>query len=240
MTANHDIEQDIHRALLSEPRIGLHEHPLDLKFEAGTLTMEGEVVSVAAKKLALERAAALPEVLGIVDRVHVVPAQPMGDREIRDHLRDALLQEPAFLEHAIAVIDKGSRENARRPDAATGYIEISVDDGIVTLNGDVPSLARKRLIGVLAWWVPGSRDVVNGLAVTPPEEDSDEAIADALALVLEKDPFVNASQIRIGVRRSMVTLTGVVPADSEREMAEFDAWYVFGVDAVDNRIDVHP
>jgi hypothetical protein len=37
----------------------------------GILTVEGEVDSVAAKKLALERLAALPEVIGIVDRLHV-------------------------------------------------------------------------------------------------------------------------------------------------------------------------
>jgi osmotically-inducible protein OsmY len=37
---------------------------------------------------------------------------------------------------------------------------------------------------------------------------------------------------------SLVRLTGVVPSTTEREMAEFDAWYVFGVDNVDNRIEV--
>jgi osmotically-inducible protein OsmY len=31
-----------------------------------------------------------------------------------------------------------------------------------------------------------------------------------------------------------------VPKESEREMAEHDAWYVFGVDGVENRIEVHP
>jgi osmotically-inducible protein OsmY len=52
------------------------------------------------------------------------------------------------------------------------------------------------------------------------------------------DPFVDASQIRIGVANAVVTLTGLVPSDSETEMAEFDAWYVFGVDGVVNRIEV--
>jgi osmotically-inducible protein OsmY len=72
----------------------------------------------------------------------------------------------------------------------------------------------------------------------PPEDDSDDEIADAVRLVLEKDPFVDATQIRVGVRRSVVTLAGLVPSEPEREMAEFDAWYVFGVDGVQNRIEV--
>lgn len=46
---------------------------------------------------------------------------------------------------------------------------IEVKKGIVTLNGEVPSLTHKRLAGVLAWWVPGTRDVVNGLEEVPAE-----------------------------------------------------------------------
>jgi osmotically-inducible protein OsmY len=77
--------------------------------------------------------------------------------------------------------------------------------------------------------------VINGIAVEPPEDDSDEAILEAVRLVLEKDPFVDASQIRVGVKNALVRLTGLVPTEAEREMAEFDAWYVSGVDKVDNR-----
>ena len=59
-----------------------------------------------------------------------------------------------------------------------------------------------------------------------------------MRLVLEKDPFVNADQLRVGVRRAVVALDGVVPTESERDMAERDAWYVFGVEDVINRIEV--
>jgi osmotically-inducible protein OsmY len=228
----------VRAALQSEPRLDLHEFPIELSYADGTLTLEGEVVDVAAKKLALERAAALPEVSGIIDRLRVRPAQPMGDGQIRDLVRDALLQEPAFADFAIRRRLGERVEIVREPPAARGAIEVEVEDGVVTLNGQVPGLDDKRLAGVLAWWVPGSRDVLNGIAVEPPEEDSDDAILDAVRLVLEKDPFVNASQIRVGVKNALVRLTGVVPSAAERDMAEFDAWYTFGVDKVDNRIEV--
>jgi osmotically-inducible protein OsmY len=91
---------------------------------------------------------------------------------------------------------------------------------------------------VLAWWVPGSHDVVNGIAVVPDEEDSPDAIEESVRLALEKDPFVNATQIRVGARHAVVRLTGIVPTDAEREMAEYDAWYVFGVGDVVNKIAV--
>jgi osmotically-inducible protein OsmY len=235
-----DVLNKVRAALRSEPRLDLHRFPVALDFDAGVLTLDGEMPNVAAKKLALGRTAALGAVTGIIDRLRVVPASHMGDNEIRQHIRDALLQEPALRDCTIRERVKGEVEIVREPaDASLGTIEIKVEGGVVTLDGDLPSLARKRLAGVLAWWVPGSRDVVNGLGVTPPEDDSDDEIADAVRIVLEKDPFVDAGQIRVGVRRAAVTLVGLVPTDSEREMAEFDAWYVFGVDKVVNNIEVH-
>ena len=45
--------------------------------------------------LTLELAAALPDVAGIIDRLHTKPAVPMGDGEIADHLERYLLGESA-------------------------------------------------------------------------------------------------------------------------------------------------
>jgi osmotically-inducible protein OsmY len=226
------------KALLSEARIDVAHHPIRLMLSDGDLVIEGEVADIAAKKLALERAAAVAEVRGIVDRLRVTPAERMGDGAIRDLVRDALLAEPALDECSIRVSVKAAWETVRSLDSAAGTIDITVSDGVVTLDGNVPGLGLKRLAGILAWWVPGSRDVINGLGVTPPEEDNDGEISDAVRLTLEKDPLVNPDQIRVSTRNAVVTLQGQVPTKSEREAAEFDAWYVFGVDKVVNQIRV--
>ncbi|MGH8065025.1 MAG: BON domain-containing protein [Candidatus Entotheonellia bacterium] len=89
-----------------------------------------------------------------------------------------------------------------------------------------------RLVG------PGSRDVINGLAVEPPEEDTADEITDAVRLVLEKDLFVRADQIRVRTQGRVVTLEGLVLNATIREMAEFDVWYVFGIDRVVNELQV--
>jgi osmotically-inducible protein OsmY len=236
-----DVLEKARASLRSEPRLDLHATPVALEFAEGVLTAEGEVSSVAAKKLALERLAALPEVTGIVDRLHVQPAERMGDGRIGDLVRDALLQEPAFAELTILEERAGHVETVRVPPTGShGEIRYLVEDGVVTLSGEIPGLGRKRLAGVLAWWVPGSRDVVNGLAVVPPEEDSNGEMTDAVRIVLEKDPFVNASQIRVASRDRLVTLEGLVATEAERDMAEYDAWCVFGVDRVLNEIAVRP
>ena len=186
--------------------------------------------------VALEVAAAVPGVTGIVDRLRLKQAEAMEDGEIRDHVCNALLAENLLSNCAIWALVKGKPEVVRETDGAVGSIDVEVSDGVVTLNGAVLSLSAKRLAGVLAWWVPGSRDVVNGLEVSPPEEDSDDEVVDAVRLALEKDPFVNASQVRVSCRDYVVTLDGCVKNDSQRSMAEADAWYVFRVDRVVNHL----
>lgn len=80
--------------------------------------------------------------------------------------------------------------------------------------------------------------MVNGIEVSPPEEDTDDEVVDAVRLVLEKDPFVNASQVRVTCRDYGVTLEGIVKSEVQRRMAEADCWYVFRVDRVANLLFV--
>lgn len=238
MSEEREIVEAVRQALHSEARVRPVDAPLHLSFARGDLTIEGEVDHVAGKKLALECAARVPGVATITDRLRVRAATPMGDGEIRDRVRDGLLEEPALARCGIRVLVKGEIEVARVPADPTGTIDLRVEDGVVTLDGDVPGLGLKRLAGVIAWWVPGSRDVINGIGVTPPEADSEAAVTDAVRQVLEKDPFVDAESIVVTTRRGVVYLEGTVPRETVRKLAEDDAWYVFGIDRVVNRLDV--
>ncbi|MBI3355320.1 MAG: BON domain-containing protein [Nitrospirae bacterium] len=233
--------KEVRAALERESRINLHKFPVEMEFSDGVLTLAGETEHIAAKKLSLELAVAVRGVTGIVDRLHVTPATRMGDGAILDAVRDALLQEPSLMNCSIHVIRKGQlevvREVAQEPQ---GDIRLSVTDGVVLLDDHVTRLTQKRLAGVLAWWVPGSRDVVNGMEVVPDQPDSDEEMAKAVRIVLKKDPFVNDERIRVAVRRSIVTLEGDAPSAPQKEMAEFDVWYVFGVDKVVNHLEIRP
>ena len=232
----------VRATLRSEPSVGALFHPSELEIGSdGVLVLGGEVESVKAKKLALERVAALPGIDAIADRLHVKPATHMSDKDIRVHVRDMLMEEASFKDLELGELEDGKRMLVQgAPADARGSIDFEAKDGVVTLNGRVPTLTTKRLAGVMAWWVPGVRDVVNGIAVEPSEDDGPDMIAEAARVVLEKDPFVDASQIRIGVRNTVVRLTGLVPTATEREAAERDAWCVFAVDNVINEIEVRP
>ena len=240
--SNLELLAKVRAALRSEPRLGPSFHASELRIEPdGVLVLAGEVPSVAAKKLALERVAALAGITGVVDRLHVQPATRMTDKEIRVHLRDMLIEDLSFKELEIREAEAdGLRLMRGVPTGARGNIDTEVQDGVVTLNGRVPGLTSKRLAGAMAWWVPGVRDVVNGIAVEPPEDDGPDMIAEAVRVVLEKDPFVNASQVRVGVLGTTVRLFGLVPSEIEKDAAERDAWCIFAVDKVLNEIQVRP
>ncbi|HEU4341075.1 MAG TPA: BON domain-containing protein [Candidatus Binatia bacterium] len=231
--------KQIRAALERDTRINLHRFPINIAMQNGDLVLEGEVEDIAAKKLTLTVAAATHGIERVVDRLKVAPAQKMGDAEIRDRVRRALLEEPAFERCLIHGYVDGRIETVR--DATPepfGSIVVQVNDGVVTLNGEVSSLSHKRLAGVLAWWVPGSRDVINGLEEVPAEQDTDDDLTDAVQLVLEKDPFITASRIRVSSKDFIVTLEGLLPNASMKKMAERDAWYILGVREVINRIQI--
>ncbi len=223
----------------SETRLGDRFKTNRLELEPdGVLILEAEVDGVAQKKIALETAARIPEISGIVDRVRVRPAAEMGDSEIRSHLRVTYGQDPALAGLNINEIRGHRIENVAAYAETVGTIDYEVVDGVVTLNGSVPSLVTKRYVGVLAWWVPGTRDVINGIVTPSDADDHAERIAEAVKLVLEKDPYVDAAQVKASVRNRTVRLTGLLPSEDQRRMAENDAWYVFGVDDVVNEIQV--
>ena len=141
-----ELEKEVRAALRSEPRLGPAFHLRALQIEAdGAVILDGQVPSVAAKKIALEKVAAIPGVMGIVDRLHVEPATQMSDGEIRVHVRDAMIEEPAFEQLEIRECVGGQFQLTRGvPQGARGTLDIEVQEGIVTLNGAISRSGRPR------------------------------------------------------------------------------------------------
>jgi len=242
MQNGNPVLKTVRAALEREPHINLHRWPVHLDMtDDSVLVMEGDVESIAAKKRALELAGAVTDVRGVVDRLHVAPTERKGDGEILDALETFLLDARDLKNCSLRVMKKGQTFTVQEilDDDASGDILASVKDGVVTLDGWVISLSHKRLAGVLAWWVPGCRDVVDALEVLPPEQDNDDEVSDALSLVFEMDPMIpHPEQIRIHTHDYVVTLDGLVATQAEKDRAEQDAWCLFAVDNVINQLTV--
>lgn len=235
-----DLAQKVHAALAADTRINLDVHPLRIKATGdGAVVLDGEVSDVAVRKSALSVAAAVPGVRGIVDRLTIAVSERRGDGAIRDSLVRFVEKESELATCTLRVRADGRTETEHDagPDAACDVLA-EIVDGAITLNGRVISLSHKRVLGVLAWWTPGCRDVINGIEVVPDEQDSDDEIVDAVHLVLDMDPLLKAESIGVKCSDAVVTLEGAVRAEEGSHRAELDAWCVFGVEKVVNRLRV--
>lgn len=219
MSQNDLTVQTVIDIVSADDRINWADADIRVLLRGRTVVLSGKVGRLADKRRAGDDVLKVKGIDSVENNLLVETAPARTDKDIHRHVVDALEQDP-WIDHT--------------------RIRVSIDKGIVTLEGEAESLLRKRLIGATIWWVPGVREVVDNLIVAHPEPDGDEQLVDACATVLEKDPFVDASEVLVRVRNGVVTLLGSVCNEGEKEMAENDCWYVSGVKEVVNRLTVVP
>ncbi|QWC90588.1 BON domain-containing protein [Cupriavidus metallidurans] len=226
-------------ALAHVPYQGHHLHPtINLRLSDGALILEGEVADIVDKTRTAAQLRRVDGVTMVIDHLRIANGgTQIGDGEVRAAVCERLRGAIDFRNCKICARVKGQLEPVREAvGERSGWLEVSVHDGAVTLNGQVISLSHMRLAGVLAWWSRGCRCVINDIVIAPAEADSDEEISEALRLVLETDPFVDAARISVRTDRRVVTLDGYASSDGARRQVERDAWYVHGVENVINHI----
>lgn len=133
------------------------------------------------------------------------------------------------------IIDQLTWDN--RIDANDVYV--SVRDGVVILQGTVPSYAAKVAAEKDAYQVDGVNRVENELKVEfPPETErpDDQEITENIEKKLIWNSQVNSANISVQTVDGVVSLTGSVDSFWEKIMAEDIAQYTHGVTDVINRL----
>ncbi len=229
--ADEELIQRIRAALERDPGVNPHRDPL--RVVAGApLALEGEVETIEVKRRAMAAARAAANGTHVADRLRLQVSRERPDDELAQAVLHHLIHEPAFNETALAEGTKPA------PHHDGSWIGVTARNGQVRLHGRTGSLSHRRLAEVLSWWTAGVADVDNRIHVAPPEEDSDDEIADAIRLVLDKESCLDAEQIGVQVRERKVHLTGLVDTEEGRRIASFDCWYVAGVHDVVNDIQL--
>lgn len=124
----------------------------------------------------------------------------------------------------------------------TGNIGVSVNDGVVTLSGQVDSFARKQAAESAAKKILGVKAVAEEIKVGPSlaYDRSDTDIARAVATALSWHSAVQEDRIRIKVEKGVVTLDGDVEWNYQRTAAADAIRNLNGVKWVNNAIVVKP
>ena len=125
-------------------------------------------------------------------------------------------------------------------------INTDVKDGVARLEGDVGTDAQREMAGELARTVDGVTSVQNDLRVTGDAETLGDQLAQGItdaALTARVKSRLLASdntaglQIDVDTQESVVTLSGEVDSDTERELAELIATNTPGVSSVRNELN---
>ncbi len=223
---DHEIESEIERRL--ETDVKVDEMLMDVEVDEGVVSLSGTVGS-AAEKTRAETDAWVAGVDDVkVDDLDVKwwarddmrrkrNGSILTDAEIHDAVKDAFLYDPRV---------------------ASFQPEIDVDNGMVTLTGDVTSLSAKRAAGDTARNTTGVWRVRNLLSVRPEVTPADAVLAENVRDALRRDPYVDRFEITVMVINGKVYLYGDVDSGFEKSWAETVAGRVDGVYDVQNSLVV--
>lgn len=142
---------------------------------------------------------------------------------------------PTDRELTVAVDSELMRDDS----VAANYIDVSAEEGIVTLSGRVHHLLARERAVTIARSVKGVLSVIDHLKVRPVPR-SDAAIASDVRRAFDYEPALSPEDFEIAVRNAVVTLDGRVGSFQQKALAGRTVYGVRGVRAVVNRIEVVP
>jgi osmotically-inducible protein OsmY len=119
-------------------------------------------------------------------------------------------------------------------------IGVAVEDGIVTLTGEVSTFAEKWNAERAVERVEGVRGIVNRIEVKIVGDYSDTDIAREAADALRWNLMVPPGKLIPKVENGYITLTGEVNYDFQRRAAEKAVRYIPGVKGVINLVTIKP
>ena len=190
----------------------------DVNVEEGIVTLSGTAESLPLKRMATDAIETVRGVRSIVDRLRIREMEREDSQIAADINR--------LFENQLGYDDDP--------------IETRVENGVVTLIGEVSTFELHELAETMAESIVGVRSVANLLKVKPLTPSTDEEIEQHLQLRLAGDPWIDQTLVRVEVNDGAVRLAGKVDTMSERSRL-FDMARVYGVQGIDaSRLLVDP
>ncbi|MFO8037246.1 MAG: BON domain-containing protein [Anaerolineales bacterium] len=186
----------------------------------GVVTLKGTVPTHGARSSAVTDTWMIDGVTSVEDKIDVEISPTLEiptDAEIRHNIENILSWNTD-----IDVMD----------------IDVTVEGGVVTLEGTVDEYWKKWKAVELVSDVSGVIDVIDEMTVVPTGSFIDQDIAETINDALNRNLYIDAEDITVEVEHGKVTLTGVVPTNFVRSKAGDIASYTAGVIEVHNNLVV--
>jgi osmotically-inducible protein OsmY len=182
----------------------------------GIVTLSGTVNNLATRKYADLEAKKIRGVLGVIDKLKVVPGY-RWDVDITQDVRHRIVNSAAI---------------------ESSNIKVTCTNGTIELTGEVADWSEREEADLLAREVRGVKDVQNYLSVSWNKNRSDEAIKKDVVAALNRDVYLVDLPIDVSVKNGTVTLTGSIGSDYQKTRAADDVRWINGITGLDNKLQV--
>ena len=196
---------------------------LQASTEDGIVTLSGNVDLYQQKLDAARKVRKLDKVQGVRNLVAVSSSAPDAELE--------------------AKLERKLHYDRMGYDNLFNFVDVSVKDGVATLNGETYNDVGRDSALALANSMPGVKDVVDNIKVSPVSGFDDRIRISALRAIY-RDPVLGryasdpAKPIRIVVDNGKLSLYGTVATAMDKQIAGMRANQVFGVFSVHNNLEV--
>ena len=191
--------------------------------EDGIVTLSGKVDLYQQKLDAAKKVRRLDKVQGVRNLVAVSSSAPDAEVEAR--------------------LERKLHYDRIGYDNLFNFVDVTVKDGVATLNGETYNDLGRDSALALANSMPGVKDVVDNIKVSPVSGFDDRIRISALRAIY-RDPVLGryatdpAKPIRIVVDNGKLSLYGTVATAMDKQIAGMRANQVFGVFSVQNNLEV--
>ena len=196
---------------------------LQASTEDGIVTLSGSVDLYQQKLDAAKKVRKLDRVQGVRNQVAVSTTAP-----------DAQLA---------AKLERKLHYDRIGYDNEFNFVDVAVNNGVATLNGETRTEVGRDSALSLVNNMPGVKDVVDNIKVSPVSGFDDRIRISALRAIY-RDPVLSryasdpAKPIRIVVDNGKLSLYGTVASAMDKQVAGIRANQIFGVFSVQNNLEV--
>lgn len=215
MKTDIQIQKDVMDELKWQPFLNSSE--IGVAVKNGIVTLSGMVDSYSKKLSAEQATKKVAGVKAIAEdiQIGVSPIYRKSDTEIAEAVYNALKWH--------AVVDEE-------------LIKIKVDDGIVTLEGEVEWEYQRNSATNAIQNLTGVRSVTSLIKVKP--KISPTELERKITAAFQRNASIDAAKVHVNIVGNKVTLTGKVRSLAESEDAENVAWAAPGVLSVKNQLNI--
>jgi osmotically-inducible protein OsmY len=217
MKSDSEIRDDVMEELRWEPRIS-DPDAIGVAVRDGAVTLTGGVTSYAEKLAAAQAAERVYGVKAVANDLKVkLPGAPRDDADIATAIAHVL------------------EWNVQIPE---GKVHARVQDGWVTLNGEVEHDYQRREVERMVRNVRGVVGVTDNVTVKPPP--SPEVVKEEIEETFKREAEIDARHIRVEISDHTARLYGHVHSLHEAEVARAAVAAAPGVATVDSHLLVSP